>query len=45
MSEKSIKNVAITDNNFAPIWITTYPLPFINFNGNCLINKLPDSAK
>ena len=45
MSEKSLGNITTADQNFAPTWISSYPLPDIKFNRHYLINKLPDSRK
>ena len=39
MSEESIKNPAGSGNTFAPILISSYTLPYVKFNGNCLISN------
>ena len=45
ISEKSIENKTTSANNFAPTFIDTCPLSNVNFNGHCLINKIPDYRK
>ena len=39
MSEESIKNVTKSDSNFEPTLIDHHLLPYMNFNGHCLIKN------
>ena len=39
MSEKSIENITTLDYLFAPTLVKDYPLPYVKFNGQCLINS------
>ena len=39
MSEESIKNITISDSNFAPVFVDHHSLPNINFNGHCFIKN------
>ena len=44
LSEESIGNITIPDSNFSLTLINYYPLPYIKFNGNCLINNNNNSS-
>ena len=39
MSKENIENITKWDSNFASFFVNHQPLPDINFNGYCLINK------
>ena len=39
MSEKGIENITTLDYLFAPTLVNYYPLPYVKFNGQCLINS------
>ena len=38
-SEEGIKNIIAIDYDFAPTLLNSYPLPYVKFNGHCLINN------
>ena len=40
MSEENIENITKLDSNFASTFVDHHLLPDINFNGNCLINRI-----
>ena len=40
MSEEYIENIAKSDTNFAPTFVDHHVLPYIIFNGHCLINNI-----
>ena len=40
MSEENNENITKSDSSFAPTFFDYHVLPYMNFNGHCLINNI-----